>query len=120
MLPVVEACRLDRYDNFYDLTVRRQPGVVEACRLDGYDNIKIVIWSASAYERTRWENASCTSESSIRQDAEKQKKASTRKPEVGQRVEAFKLEVNATEKKAEKAPEEAKDCHSISERIGSF
>ena len=41
-LHVVEACRLDGYDNFDDVDGRPFGGVVEACRLDGYDNFDLV------------------------------------------------------------------------------
>ena len=35
---VVEAYRLDRYDNFYRARGSKHQGVVEAYRLDRYDN----------------------------------------------------------------------------------
>ena len=38
--PVVEACRLDGYDNSSGMLGFRKV-VVEACRLDGYDNIEV-------------------------------------------------------------------------------
>ena len=37
---VVEACRLDGYDNFAWKLYQCSVSVVEACRLDGYDNTK--------------------------------------------------------------------------------
>ena len=35
---VVEACRLDGYDNYSNYFLQTILLVVEACRLDGYDN----------------------------------------------------------------------------------
>ena len=38
-IPVVEACRLDRYDNTTLVFLCAHAVVVEACRLDRYDNV---------------------------------------------------------------------------------
>ena len=39
---VVEACRLDGYDNIAGTQLPFKRTVVEACRLDGYDNFKAI------------------------------------------------------------------------------
>ena len=39
---VVEAYRLDRYDNFYSYQPSYRPEVVEAYRLDRYDNFLVL------------------------------------------------------------------------------
>ena len=49
---VVEACRLDGYDNFDLVAEQRECDVVEACRLDGYDNF-VALGLSLASERCR-------------------------------------------------------------------
>ena len=45
---VVEACRLDGYDNQFVFGSQLRTHVVEACRLDGYDNSASVMVSMPA------------------------------------------------------------------------
>ena len=63
-MPVVEAYRLDRYDNFGDDDVAGHNIVVEAYRLDRYDNYRLLllienlITVVEAYRLDRYDNFS--------------------------------------------------------------